>query len=532
MSIKIKVPDIGIDEAEVTDIMVKVGDKVNIEQSLITIEGEKVSIEIPSPYTGIVKEIKISIGDKITTGNLIMIFDHIEKESNIKKISFVNTDDQLIKNELKEVILPDIGINEIEITDIIVKVGDNISIEQELIIIEVEQSPIKILAPFDGKVKEIKISKGDKIKTGSVIMIFEVKSPMISLDDNIKIKTNNKITTQLESSLTQQSLISSTIKSNNIDKIDNESIKNNEYVHATPLIRRIAREFGINLSKINGTGLKGRILREDIQNYIKKIIKNTESKTKKTDYSPTILPWPKIDFCKFGNIEEVELSRIQKISSANLSRNWVTIPHVTIMEDADITELESFRKEQNKEIEKLKIEVKITLLTFVIKAVAQILKEMPNFNASISVDAQRLIFKKYINIGIAIDTINGLMVPVIRDVNKKGIIEIAKELLEISKKARSGKLIPSDMQCGNFTISNLGGIGTTRFTPIINAPEVAILGLSRSSIKPIWNGNEFISRLILPMSLSFDHRIINGADGARFIIRISQLIGDIRRLIM
>ena len=245
-----------------------------------------------------------------------------------------------------------------------------------------------------------------------------------------------------------------------------------------------------------------------------------------------MLPWPKIDYSKFGEVEEVELGRIQKISGANLSRNWVMIPHVTLMEEVDTTEVEEFRKQQNKEAEKKKLDVKITPLVFVMKAVARALEEMPRFNSSISEDAQRLFLKKYINIGIAVDTPNGLVVPVFKDVNKKGILELSRELMEVSKKARAGKLTAADMQGGCFTISSLGGIGTTGFAPIVNAPEVAIMGLSRSSMKPVWNGSEFVPRLILPMSLSFDHRVIDGADGARFITLVGQLMSDIRRLVM
>ena len=312
-----------------------------------------------------------------------------------------------------------------------------------------------------------------------------------------------------------------------------EFVENEAYVHATPVIRRLAREFGVNLAKVKGTGRKGRILREDVQSYVKELIKRAESAPANAGGGlPGMLPWPKVDFSKFGEIEEVELSRIQKISGANLSRNWVMIPHVNLFDEADITEVEEFRKQQNKEAEKKKLDVKITPLVFVMKAAAKALADMPRFNSSISEDGQKLILKKYINIGIAVDTPNGLVVPVFKDVNKKGILELSYELAEVSKKARAGKLTASDMQGGCFTISSLGGIGTTGFAPIVNAPEVAIMGLSRSSMKPVWNGKEFVPRLMLPMSLSFDHRVIDGADGARFITLINQYMSDLRRLVM
>ena len=312
------------------------------------------------------------------------------------------------------------------------------------------------------------------------------------------------------------------------------------YAHATPVIRRLAREFGVNLDKVKGTGRKGRIVKEDIEAYVKTAVKAYESGATTQAAGNGVangaglglLPWPKVDFSKFGEVEEVELSRINKISGANLHRNWVMIPHVTHFDKADITDLESFRKEQNALVEKQKLGVKITPVVFIMKAVAKALEAYPRFNSSITEDAQRLILKKYINIGVAVDTPNGLVVPVFKNVNKKGIIELSRELMEVSKKAREGKLTASDMQGGCFTISSLGGIGTTHFAPIVNAPEVAILGVSKSSMEPVWNGKEFAPRLILPMSLSFDHRVIDGADGARFISYIGAVLADLRRLIM
>lgn len=539
MSIEINVPDIGADEVEVTEIMVKVGDKVDVEQSLITVEGEKASMEVPSPQAGVVKEIKVAVGDKVATGKLIMVFDTAEKvtEASAKTTSDANTDKAdskdvgQAKSELTEVIVPDIGNDEVEVTDIMVNVGDKISVEQSLITVEGEKASMEVPAPFAGEVKEIKIAKGDKVKTGSLIMIFAVDATAASPAASAET-SSAEIAKKSEASPSEPPQVSSTAQASNVSETKNEFIENDAYVHATPLIRRLAREFGVNLAKVNGTGRKGRILREDVQTYVKEAVKRSEAGATTAGGLPGMLPWPKVDFSKFGEVEEVELGRIQKISSAHLSRNWVMIPHVTVMEDADITEVEAFRKQQNKEMEKLQTGVKITPLVFVMKAVARALEEMPLFNSSISADAQRLTLKKYVHIGIAVDTPNGLVVPVIRDVNKKGIIELSKELMEVSKKARAGKLTASDMQGGSFTISSLGGIGTTSFTPIINAPEVAIMGLSRSSMKPVWNGSEFISRLILPMSLSFDHRVIDGAYGARFVTRIAQLMSDIRRLVM
>lgn len=523
MSIEIQVPDIGADEVEVTEVMVKVGDKVEAEQSLITVEGDKASMEVPSPQAGVVKEIKIAVGDKVTTGKLIMIFDSAEGASApaAAPAAPVAAPAAPATAALKEVAVPDIGGDEVEVTEIMVKVGDAITAEQSLITVEGDKASMEVPAPFAGTVKEIKIATGDKVKTGSLIMTFEVAGAAPA-------------PTAAPASAPVAAPAAAPVASAPAKAADskNEFVENDAYIHATPVIRRLAREFGVNLAKVKGTGRKGRILREDVQAYVKDAIKRAEAPAAAGGGLPGMLPWPKIDYSKFGEVEEVELGRIQKISGANLSRNWVMIPHVTLMEEVDTTEVEEFRKQQNKEAEKKKLDVKITPLVFVMKAVARALEEMPRFNSSISEDAQRLFLKKYINIGIAVDTPNGLVVPVFKDVNKKGIMELSRELGEVSKKARAGKLTAADMQGGCFTISSLGGIGTTGFAPIVNAPEVAIMGLSRSSIKPVWNGSEFVPRLMLPMSLSFDHRVIDGADGARFITLVGQLMSDIRRLVM
>ena len=523
MSIEIKVPDIGADEVEVTEVMVKVGDRIEEEQSLITVEGDKASMEVPSPQAGIVKEIKIAVGDKVETGSLIMIFDTEEgAQAPAQEAAPAPSAAAPAASELKEVHVPDIGGDEVEVTEVMVNVGDTISEEQSLITVEGDKASMEVPAPFAGVVKEIKIAVGDKVKTGSLIMTFEVAGAAPAAQAPAAPATS---TSAAPSAPAKAPASAPAAKE--------EFVENEAYVHATPVIRRLAREFGVNLAKVKGTGRKGRILREDVQSYVKELIKRAESAPANAGGGlPGMLPWPKVDFSKFGEIEEVELSRIQKISGANLSRNWVMIPHVNLFDEADITEVEEFRKQQNKEAEKKKLDVKITPLVFVMKAAAKALADMPRFNSSISEDGQKLILKKYINIGIAVDTPNGLVVPVFKDVNKKGILELSYELAEVSKKARAGKLTASDMQGGCFTISSLGGIGTTGFAPIVNAPEVAIMGLSRSSMKPVWNGKEFVPRLMLPMSLSFDHRVIDGADGARFITLINQYMSDLRRLVM
>ncbi|MEY0022467.1 pyruvate dehydrogenase complex dihydrolipoyllysine-residue acetyltransferase [Providencia rettgeri] len=518
----VAVPDIGGDEVEVTEIMVKVGDKVEAEQSLITVEGDKASMEVPAPFAGTVKEIKIATGDKVKTGSLIMVFEVAGAAPAVAPVAQAAAPAAPTASAIKDVNVPDIGGDEVEVTEVMVKVGDTVSAEQSIITVEGDKASMEVPAPFAGTVKEIKIATGDKVKTGSLIMTFEVAgaAPAPAAAPAAQPSAPAPAAAPAQAAPAKAT--------------DNktEFVENDAYIHATPVIRRLAREFGVNLAKVKGTGRKGRILREDVQAYVKDAVKRAEAPAAAGGGLPGMLPWPKVDYSKFGEVEEVELGRIQKISGANLSRNWVMIPHVTLMEEVDTTEVEEFRKQQNKEAEKKKLDVKITPLVFVMKAVARALEEMPRFNSSISEDAQRLFLKKYINIGIAVDTPNGLVVPVFKDVNKKGILELSRELMEVSKKARAGKLTASDMQGGCFTISSLGGIGTTGFAPIVNAPEVAIMGLSRSSMKPVWNGSEFVPRLILPMSLSFDHRVIDGADGARFITLVGQLMSDIRRLVM
>ncbi|HGN9380352.1 TPA: pyruvate dehydrogenase complex dihydrolipoyllysine-residue acetyltransferase [Klebsiella pneumoniae] len=511
---EVHVPDIGGDEVEVTEIMVKVGDTIAAEQSLITVEGDKASMEVPAPFAGTVKEIKINTGDKVSTGSLIMIFEVAGAAPAAAPAQAAAPAAPAAAAGVKDVNVPDIGGDEVEVTEVMVKVGDKVAAEQSLITVEGDKASMEVPAPFAGTVKEIKISTGDKVKTGSLIMVFEVEGAAPAAAPAQAAKPAAAPAAKAEGK--------------------SEFAENDAYVHATPLIRRLAREFGVNLAKVKGTGRKGRILREDVQAYVKDAVKRAESAPAAAAGGgiPGMLPWPKVDFSKFGEVEEVELGRIQKISGANLSRNWVMIPHVTHFDKTDITDLEAFRKQQNAEAEKRKLDVKFTPVVFIMKAVAAALEQMPRFNSSLSEDGQRLTLKKYINIGVAVDTPNGLVVPVFKDVNKKSITELSRELTTISKKARDGKLTAGEMQGGCFTISSIGGLGTTHFAPIVNAPEVAILGVSKSAMEPVWNGKEFVPRLMLPISLSFDHRVIDGADGARFITIINNTLSDIRRLVM
>ena len=531
--VDVNVPDIGSDEVNVTDVMVKVGDRVEVDQSIINVEGDKASMEVPAPVAGIVKEIIIKAGDKVSTGTLIMRFEVAGSASASAPVASAPAAAPAapVAGGVKDVNVPDIGGDEVNVTEIMVKVGDSITEEQSLITVEGDKASMEVPAPFAGVVKEILVKAGDKVSTGSLIMRFEVAGAAPAA--------------ALQAAAPAPQAVAATApaaQSGNVSGLSQDQVVASAgYAHATPVIRRLAREFGVNLDKVKGTGRKGRIVKEDIQAYVKTAVKAFETGTVSAAAAGNgvangaglgLLPWPKVDFSKFGEVEEVELSRINKISGANLHRNWVMIPHVTHFDRTDITDLEAFRKEQNKIVEKQKLDVKITPVVFIMKAVAKALEAFPRFNSSISEDGQKLTLKKYINIGVAVDTPNGLVVPVFKNVNKKGIIELSRELMEVSKKARDGKLSGSDMQGGCFTISSLGGIGTTHFTPIVNAPEVAILGVSKSEMQPIWNGKEFEPRLMLPLSLSFDHRVIDGADGARFLSYINGVLADLRRLVM
>ena len=522
---EVHVPDIGGDEVEVTEIMVAIGDRIEEEQSLLTVEGDKASMEVPAPFAGVLKEIKIATGDKVSTGSLVMIFEVAGSGAVAAPVAAPVAAAPAVA-AAKEVHVPDIGGDEVEVTEIMVAVGDTVEEEQSLITVEGDKASMEVPAPFAGTIKEIKIATGDKVSTGSLIMIFDVVGAA-------PVAVAVAAPAQAAAPAPVAAPVASTPAATTGDFEEN-----NDYAHASPVVRRLAREFGVNLAKVKGTGRKNRVLKEDVQSFVKDALKRLESGAaasasgKGDGAALGLLPWPKIDFSKFGDTEVKPLSRIKKISGANLHRNWVMIPHVTQWDNADITELEAFRKDQNAIEAKKDTGMKITPLVFILKAVAKALEAFPSFNSSLSDDGASLILKKYINIGIAVDTPNGLVVPVFKDVNKKGIYELSEELMTISKKARAGKLTASDMQGGCFTISSLGGLGGTAFTPIVNAPEVGILGVSKSEMKPVWNGKEFEPRLQLPLSLSYDHRVIDGAEGARFITYLNGCLSDIRRLVL
>ncbi|HAF45981.1 MAG TPA: dihydrolipoyllysine-residue acetyltransferase [Gallionellaceae bacterium] len=426
--------------------------------------------------------------------------------------------------EIKNVVVPDIGnFKDVAIIDVAVKAGDKVSAEQTLISLETDKATVDVPTPFAGVVKEVKVKVGDKVSEGALIVTIEASGEAATLAPSTAPAA---APAQTATPVATAPVATPAPVAAPIAAAAPAPVSSGASAHASPSIRRFARELGVDLVKVGGSGEKGRVTKDDVQNFVKKSLAGGGAAT--GGALPGLLPWPDVDFAKFGAIEAKPLSRIKKISGANLHRNWVMIPHVTQFEEADISEMEAFRKELGAEYAKQ--DIKITPLAFMLKACAITLKHFPDFNASLDASGENLIVKKYIHIGVAVDTPDGLMVPVIRDVDQKGIVQLAKELGEVSAKAREKKITAADMQGGCFTISSLGGIGGTAFTPIINAPEVAILGVSRSSMKPVWKDGEFVPRLMLPLSLSYDHRVIDGAAGARFTTYLAHVLSDMRRL--
>ncbi len=534
--IEVTVPDIGTDDAvDVIDVLVAVGDSVAKEDGLITLETDKATMDVPCPEDGVVKELKVAVGDQVSQGSLVIMLETgaaapvATEQAAPAPVTEPAPVAAPAASEVKEVHVPDIGTDdEVDIIDVLVAVGDKVEQEDGLITLETDKATMDVPAPFAGTVKEIKVATGDKIGTGGLVAVIETASSAAPAAEAPK----------QEAAKPAPAVAPAPAKKAPPTAAAHPSQENtaNGKIHATPSVRRLASEFGVDLGKVTGSGRKGRILADDVKSYVKYELSRPKA-TAASSVAPgegglQVLPQPKVDFSKFGEVEEKPLSRIQKISGPNLHRNWVTIPHVTQFEEADITDVEAFRKEQNALLQKQKSDLKITPLVFIMKACASALLAYPQFNSSLTPDGESIVMKKYVHIGIAVDTPNGLVVPVVRDVDKKGVNELSRELMEISKKARDGKLTAKDMQGGCFTISSLGGIGGTSFTPIVNAPEVGILGVSKSEMKPKWNGSEFIPRLMLPLSLSYDHRVIDGALAARFAVHIGQVMSDIRKLVL
>ncbi|MDX1282638.1 pyruvate dehydrogenase complex dihydrolipoyllysine-residue acetyltransferase [Shewanella colwelliana] len=529
--IEVAVPDIGdAADVDVIEVLVAVGDSIDVDTGLITLETDKATMEVPAPAAGVITEMKVSVGDKVSQGSLVLMLQVSGGEAAapapVAETAPVAAP-VATTVEVKEIAVPDIGdAADVDVIEVLVAVGDMIEADQGLITLETDKATMEVPAPFAGKLVSLTIKVGDKVSQGSVIATVETQSsapaPVAAPVQAAAPAPVAAAPAASKPPVPHHPSAGSTPKTG--------------AVHASPAVRRLAREFGADLTLVTGTGRKGRILKEDVQAFIKYELSRPKA-TAATAVAGgagglNVIAAPKVDFAKFGEVEEVPLTRIQKISGPNLHRNWVTIPHVTQFDEADITELEAFRKQQNELAAKQKSGVKITPLVFMMKAVAKALQQFPVFNASLSADGESLIKKKYYHIGVAVDTPNGLVVPVVRDVDKKGIIELSAELMEISIKARDGKLKSADMQGSCFTISSLGGIGGTAFTPIVNYPDVAILGVSKSEIKPKWNGKDFEPKLMLPLSLSYDHRVIDGAMAARFSVTLSSMLSDIRTLIL
>jgi len=566
---EVTVPDIGdFDEVTVIELLVKPGDSVKAEQSLITVESDKASMEIPSSHAGVVKELKVGLGDKVKKGSLILMLEvagevaasgpvaaSAAAPAPAAPVADAPVAAAAVVSGPVEVRVPDIGdFKDVTVIEIMVKAGDTVKQEQSLITVESDKASMEIPSSAAGVIKELKVKLGDKVNMGDLLAILEgsvalaapaaaptqsvrpesVRPELVEGVEGVEGHAPAASAPNAAAALAAPAHIPAATPAPGLP-------------HASPSVRKFARELGVPLNEVKGSGLKGRITDTDVEAFTRSVMSGavqTLAIVAQQAARPAaggggselgLIPWPKVDFAKFGPVERKEMSRIKKISGANLLRNAIMIPAVTNHDDADITDLEAFRVATNLENEKtgkagIHAGVKVTMLAFLIKACVAALKKYPEFNSSLDGDA--LIYKQYFHIGFAADTPNGLMVPVIKDADKKGIFQISQEMGELAQKARDGKLSPAEMSGASFTISSLGGIGGRYFTPIINAPEVAILGVCRSTIEPVWDGKAFQPRLMLPLSLTWDHRVIDGAAAARFNVYLGQILGDFRRVLL
>lgn len=542
MSIEIRVPDIGdFDAVDVIEVLIKAGDNIEAEQSVLVLESDKASMEVPASSGGVVESVNIKVGDKVKEGDVIAVLSGGEKaaaeeDSQPKNEAAQETSSSNDKGsgETQELTVPDIGdFDSVSVIEVNVSLGQNIAKDETLITLESDKASMEVPAEFAGELVSLNVKVGDKVSKGTVI--GTVKAVGGKPAQSAQAAAENKAAPAKEEAKTAPSTAQKTSDAPVKEQAQAPAIAIDEdafaKAYASPAVRRFARELGADLGKINGTGRNNRILEEDVKSWIKQTLASVASGSVSGTASGTgIPPIPAVDFSKFGEIEEQKLSRINILTGEAMTRCWLNIPHVTQHDKCDITELEAFRQSLKAAAEKRG--VRVTMLAFLMKALVAGLKEYPRFNSSLSPDGKSLILKKYYNIGIAVDTPNGLVVPVIRDVDKKGIYELSADLMEVSKKARDGKLSPKDMSGASMTISSLGGIGGEYFTPIVNAPEVAILGVSRSTMEPVWNGKEFEPRLMLPMSLSFDHRVIDGALAARLTVFIGQMLTDMKKTLL
>ena len=560
--VEVKVPDIGdFKDVAVIELLVKLGDTLKVEQSLVTVESDKASMEIPSSHAGVVKEIKVALGDVVNQGTLLVVLEADGAAATVAPAVAAAPAPVAAQAAVAaapapasepapaaapaattsgpiDVLVPDIGdFDSVAVIEVMVKVGDTVKVEQSLITVESDKASMEIPSSHAGVVREIKVKLGDKVAKGSLVLV---------LDGVVGAAPDATAAAPVPASPAQAPASAAAAAPAPVRTAPTAALPTHEPTapktglpHASPSVRRFARELGVPLDEVKGSGPKGRITQDDIQSFVKTVLAGAVQTVAQKAAAPKpaaatgggipgLLAWPNVDFTKFGPVERKDLSRIKKISGANLHRNWVMIPHVTHHDDADITELEAFRVLTNKENEKAGI--KVTMLAFMIKAAVAALKKFPDFNASL--DGDQLVYKQYFHIGFAADTPNGLMVPVLKDADKKGIFQISAEMGELAKKAREGKLTPAEMSGGCFSISSLGGIGGRYFSPIINAPEVAIMGVAKSQTEPRWDGKAFQPRLMLPLSLSYDHRVVDGAGAARFCVYFASLLADLRRIVL
>lgn len=559
----IKVPDIGdFSEVGVIEVLVQVGDTIKVEQSLLTVESDKASMEIPSSHAGVVKEVKVALGDKVKEGSVIVVLETADAVAAPAQAAAPAPVTEApvaapvaaapvaapvaaapAASSTVDLKIPDIGdFKDVAVIEMLVKVGDTVTVEQSLFTVESDKASMEIPSPTAGTITALTIKLGDTVNIGDVVGQITVQGAAPAAAP-VQAAAPVAAPAQAAASVAAPVAAAPVAASAPVaaPAAHNPTVApSGQLPHASPSVRKFARELGVPLAEVKGSGNKGRITADDIQAFTKSVMSGAVQTLAQQASAPKsaggnvggleVLAWPKVDFAKFGPVERKDLSRIKKISGANLHRNWVMIPHVTNNDLADITELEAFRVSTNGEQAKAKSDVKVTMLAFVIKAVVAALKKFPEFNASL--DGDTLVYKQYFNIGFAADTPNGLVVPVLKDADKKGILQISQEMGELAKKARDGKLGAADMQGGCFSISSLGGIGGTDFTPIVNAPEVAILGLSKSSMQPVWDGKAFQPRLMLPLSLSYDHRVIDGAAAARFNAYLGAVLADYRRILL
>ncbi|MGB5905815.1 MAG: dihydrolipoyllysine-residue acetyltransferase [Stenotrophomonas maltophilia] len=559
------VPDIGdYSDIPVIEVLVAVGDTVKKDQGLVTLESDKATMEVPSSVAGVVKELKVKVGDSLSEGKVVALIEVAEGEAEAAKPAAAAPAPAkaaapaaatqsapapaaaapaapAASGGAVEALVPDIGdYSGIPVIEVLVAVGDTVKKDQGLVTLESDKATMEVPSSVAGVVKEIKVKVGDTLSQGNVVAIIEAEGAAAPAPAKAAApapaaaSSAPQVAAPVAAPAPAAAAPSAGAPSSPPVQFNADGVLPAKVPYATPAVRVFARELGVDLLQINGTEKGGRITKGDVQKFVKAALSGGVPAAGGAAVAAggglNLLPWPKVDFSKFGETEVQPLSRIKKISGANLARNWAMIPHVTQFEQADITDLEGLRVALNKENEKAGI--KLTMLAFLIKASAAALKKFPEFNASLDASGENLTLKKYFHIGFAADTPNGLVVPVIRDVDKKGVVQIAQETGELAKKARDGKLGPADMSGGCFSISSLGGIGGTAFTPIVNAPEVAILGVSKSSIQPVWNGKEFAPKLMLPLSLSYDHRVIDGALAARFTTYLSQVLADMRRVLL